>query len=317
MAKKMNKRHAVRAAASYFASGLGTEAEVRAVALAGYHVGLTCSELGRGVLEAAEHAAALGCLVFVDSGAFAEVRFDEVAGCFVDKAPLTDADWKMRLDVYRRLALSIGRAAYVVAPDKVGDQQETLRRLARWASEVRALRTVHGDAEYGPRVIVPVQGGALAAADFAQLALEALGLNEDEVVWGIPSKKGATTTEQLGAFAATCQADGRFHLLGMGPQSPRYAEAVEAILEHCPDAVITCDAVRVTALVGRNPVRPLTAEQDAYRAQHPEAKSPEVKFHATRAVLGRESVALLLDNGHQLDSEADERALIEAQMAVG
>ena len=311
MKKALTKAQAVRAAASYFASGLGTAAEVKAVALAGYHVGLTCSELGKGILEAAEEAAQLGALVFVDSGAFAEVKFNKATFTFDTVKPLTDADWAKRMAVYERIAKSVGAHAYLVAPDKVGDQAVTLVRMAQYAEQLRAMLSMHGDAFFGPKLIVPVQGGAMDAATFAQAALEALGLTEDEVVWGIPSKKGATNTEQLGAFAATCQADGRFHLLGMGPQSPRYAEAVEAILAHCPEATITCDSVRVTALVGRDgkngAPRALTAEQDAFRAQNPGCSSPALKFHSTRAVLGRESVALVLDAGYEPANETDER----------
>ncbi len=314
---KISKQQALRAAASYFASGLGTAAEVRGVSLAGYHVGLTCSELGAGILEAAEEAAKLGALVFIDSGAFAEVKFNKATFVFDTKKPLTDADWAKRMAVYLRLAKSIGAALTVVAPDKVGDQTVTLERLKKYAPEMRALRTVHGDPWFGAKVIVPVQGGAMDAATFAQAALEALEMSEDEIVWGIPSKKGATTTEQLKAFAATCQTDARFHLLGMGPSSKRYPEAVEAILSECPDAAITCDSVRVTALVGRDgkdgAPRALTAEQDAYRVQHPGAPSSEVKFHSTRAVLGRESAALLIDNGYADD---DSDALLTEQLRV-
>jgi hypothetical protein len=33
------------------------------------------------------------------------------------------------LDLYRRLSLRFGESVHVVAPDRVGDQDETLRRL--------------------------------------------------------------------------------------------------------------------------------------------------------------------------------------------
>jgi hypothetical protein len=316
--KKLTKAHAMRAAASYFASGLGTAAEVRGVAMAGYHVGLTCSELGSGILEEAEKQALTATRVFVDSGAFAEVKFNKKTFTFDTVKPLTDADWAKRMAVYKRLAKSIGCDLFVVAPDKVGDQLVTLERLKKYAPDMREIRAMHGFPESAAKVIVPVQGGAMDAATFAQAALEALGMTEDEIVWGIPSKKGATTTEQLGAFAATCQPDARFHLLGMGPQSKRYPEAVEAILEHCPDAAITCDSVRVTALVGRDgkdAPRALTAEQDAYRAQHPGAPSSEVKYHSTKAVLGRESVSLMLDNGYE-DTMDDSDAYMNEVLRV-
>ena len=98
--KPISKQHALRAAASYFASGLGTAAEVKGVALAGYHVGLTCSELGKGVLEAAEEAAKLGAMVFVDSGAFAEVKFNKKTFTFdVKIAPKGDVKVKYKVRI--------------------------------------------------------------------------------------------------------------------------------------------------------------------------------------------------------------------------
>lgn len=106
-----------------------------------------------------------------------------------------------------------------------------------------------------------------------------------------------THYERLREFAATCPPDQRFHLLGMGPNSRLFEQAMDAILESCPEADVTCDAVRITALVGRTPLRPLTKAQDDYRATHPEAKGSEIKLHATRQVLGVESEALLRDNG--------------------
>ncbi len=88
--------------------------------------------------------------------------------------------------------------------------------------------------------------------------------------------------------------------LGMGPASPRFEGAVLSILAECPEARITSDAVRVTALVGRGDngaVRPLTAAQDAVRLELPGASSSTVKRVALERVLGAESRALLVDNG--------------------
>lgn len=295
----MRRHIAELAAEGYFASGLSDAGEVRGVTLAGYHVGISCSELRPRLLDEVEacvrdHAVR----VFVDSGAFSEVAV--VDGALVTTRPLSLADWEKRLAVYERLARSCGRNAYLVAPDKVGDQVETLARLERYAARLRALRLVHGDEVSGPSLIVPVQRGALSMDDFATRACEALSLGEDDVVWGIPMKKGATPLRELTLFARSCPPDAAFHLLGMGPASPRFEGAVLSILAECPDARITCDAVRVTALVGRGGnggARPLTAAQDAVRGESPGASSSTVKRVALERVLGAESVALLHDNG--------------------
>lgn len=295
----MRRHIAELAAVGYFASGLNDVGEVRGVTLAGYHVGISCSELRPGLLDEVEACVrdhAVG--VFVDSGAFSEVAV--VDGALVTTRPLSPVDWEKRLAVYERLARSCGRNAYLVAPDKVGDQIETLARLTRYASRLRALRCVHVDVDLGPNLIVPVQRGGLSMDVFATRACEALAMSEDDVVWGIPMKKGATPLRELALFARSCPPDAAFHLLGMGPASPRFEGAVLSILAECPDARITCDAVRVTALVGRGDgagARPLTAAQDAVRAELPGASSSTVKRLALERVLGAESVGLLRDNG--------------------
>lgn len=192
----MRRHIAELAAAGYFASGLNEPGEVRGVTLAGYHPGISCSALRPGLVEALEEAVAHHAVnVFVDSGAFAEVAV--VDGALRVVRPLSEADWEVRLALYERLARSCGRHAYLVAPDRVGEQQETLARLRRWAPRLRALRLVHGDAWLGPRLIVPLQRGALPLADFAGACCDALELTDDEVVWGLPSKKAATSLREL------------------------------------------------------------------------------------------------------------------------
>ncbi len=295
----MRRHIAEIAAENYFASGLSDPGEVRGVTLAGYHVSISCSELRPRLLEEVEACVREHSVrVFVDSGAFSEVAV--VDGALVTVRPLTAADWEKRLCTYERLARSCGRNAYLVAPDKVGDQLETLARLEESAPRLRALRMLHGDAWFGPQLIVPVQRGALSMAEFATRACVAVGLAEAEVVWGIPMKKNATSLRELTLFARTCPREAAFHLLGMGPASPRFEGAMLSILAECPEARITSDAVRVTALVGRGDngaVRPLTAAQDAARIELPGANSSTVKRVAIERVLGAESRALLLDNG--------------------
>ena len=307
----MRRHIAELAAEGYFASGLSDVGEVRGVTLAGYHVGISCSELRPRLLDEVEACVREHSVrVFVDSGAFSEVAV--VDGALVTVRPLTEADWEKRLAIYERLARSCGRNAYLVAPDKVGDQLETLARLERYAARLRALRLVHGDAWFGPSLILPVQRGALPMAEFAARACETMDLTEDDVVWGIPLKKGATSLRELTLFARSCPPDAAFHLLGMGPASPRFEAAVLSILAECPEAGITCDAVRVTALVGRGGTsgdRPLTAAQDEVRLEQPGATSSTVKRVALERVLGAESLALLLDNGW-VDAELPPRPVV-------
>lgn len=198
--------------------------------------------------------------VFVDSGAFGEVKFDKATGRFVDVKPITHDDWTERLAAYKRIALALGDRAFLVAPDKVGDQAETLARLARYAGEVRELRAL------GANVIVPLQKGALSQAAFDVEVEKVLGFGD--YVRGIPSKKAAATVEEIAALSRTLPAAARVHLLGLGPFGERFDEVIEAIAR--PAELVFCDSVRIKALVGRtngrnNGPRILTALIDAAR----------------------------------------------------
>lgn len=195
-------------------------------------------QMSRAELDALRRS---GSPVFVDSGAFGEVRFDPALGRLVDHRPITHADWLERLAGYDRIAAALGSRAYLVAPDKVGDQAETLRRLALYAPRIRTLR------DLGANIIVPIQRGALPGADFDRECSAVLGFSD--YVRGIPSKKAAASVAEIGELSRSLPADARVHLLGLGPFGERY-DAVIAALDRAPE-LVTCDSVRIKALVGR------------------------------------------------------------------
>lgn len=176
--------------------------------------------------------------VFVDSGAFGEVRWSPELGCLVDHRPITHEDWIERLDAYDRIAAALGSRAYLVAPDKVGDQQETLRRLVRYAGRLRALR------ETGAQIIVPLQCGVLSGAAFDHACTQILGFSD--YVRGIPSKKAAASIEEIAELSAALPPGARVHLLGLGPFSERYDAVIEALGRGAE--FVTCDSVRIKAL---------------------------------------------------------------------
>ena len=307
----------------YFCSGLNRPAEVRGVAAAGFGPGITCTCAGERLLTAVEQAVAEhGCHVFVDSGAFSEVAFGPAGVAVV--APIEHADWLKRLKTYRRLARSCGPHAHLVAPDMVGHQTETLQRLRRYRHELADIVAAGMETGGGgkPRMLIPLQRGALSMQAFAKKALAASGLvrHEDAVVWAIPAKKAATTAQAVRAFAATCRPDAAFHLLGLGHASRGFSDYVRVILEHCPRATITCDSVRISAMVGRaeeaargEPPRLLTREQDRLREAHPDISGADVREQSLCNVLGDEAAGLMLHAGWlDIDAAAqDARAALE------
>jgi hypothetical protein len=225
----------------YFASGTNDVESLRALAALGVAPGVAVQELTSAMLRellppparvAAEEYPAL----FLDSGAFSELR----------KGRISDAAWRERLAVYDRVvgyfcdawtwsgdALVRRRhvEVSVVAPDCVGDQAETLRRLRLFRAEVRAL------AKRGARVIVPVQPGALPLAVFWRAALEVLG--DGAWVAGIPCKPGLTCPRAFAAFAAEARPE-RVHFLALGPTRDTFQAFLRAAA--AIGAEVSCDA---------------------------------------------------------------------------
>ncbi len=204
--------------------------------------------------------------MFVDTGAFSEVKFSKAAGRLVVKKPITDAQWDKRLALAERVAAKFRTRALIVAPDLVGDQVATLARLAKYALRVAAC------AAHRARIIVPVQKGALPMSEMFRQACAILGLRETPIA-GIPMKKDATSLADLAELVDSLPWYGaRLHLLGLGPQSDRFAAVIRCIKSRRPNAVITCDSVTVRRLAGRKNgrgggPRALTRYQDEARAR--------------------------------------------------
>lgn len=244
---------------TYFWSGTNNAGEIKALAKAGRAIGVAVDALDKGGRAMRAICSTSSSIVFVDSGAFSEVELNDFVTrgerkgelrhphalpfSFVTVKPITDDQWAERMSgPYTRIAKAIGARAYLVAPDKVGDQAETLRRLRKFAPVVRELRA------HGANIIVAVQKGELAQADFDRACADALGFGD--YVRGIPSKKNAATSTEIGAFVAELTAGTRIHLLGLGPWAAHY-DATIAAIEANGDVVIFCDSVRIRALVGR------------------------------------------------------------------
>lgn len=249
----------------HFASGVNHPGEARGLALSARHIGITAGEIRDGLLEELEIYGGAGSLqrLFVDSRAFSEVEFGPDGPRVV--AEITDADWHQRFELYQWAARTYGRRAYLVAPDRVGCQTTTLERLTRYAADVAACAALRA------QIIVPVQKGAIAMSAFFAKACAILGLATPPIA-GVPMKKDATSLEDLAELVDSLPWYGaRIHLLGLGPESKRFAAAVRCIKSRRPNCAITSDSVTIRRLVGRtngrgNGPRALTAAQDQARA---------------------------------------------------
>jgi hypothetical protein len=236
-----------------FSSGANAPSEITALVRSGNNPGVAVCELSEAGLRAIEEWA--GCYwqkFFVDSGAFGEVSFGP-QGPMISR-PIDANEWEKRLAKYDRLAASMGGQVYLVAPDCVAHQTETRARLRTYAKRIL------GWLAKGANVIVPVQKGADSMADFAEAVVwDLIEANEEltyraslreNLIWGIPMKKDATSIEELQAFCAAVQPR-RIHLLGCGTRSKTYRAAIKAVEAVCPECEVYSDSVRITALVGK------------------------------------------------------------------
>lgn len=176
-------------------------------------------------------------------------------------APISANEWRRRLALYRELAVSLGDQLTCVAPDAVGDQDETLARLLEHRDAVRELVTL------GARVIVPVQKGAMSQVAFWAACCELLNC---AVTPALPMKKAATTPAEALAFLRDVQpAD--VHLLGFGLKNRAARPFFTMAAQLAPATTFTLDANLITASVGRDDAgdatRALTAAQDAIHAR--------------------------------------------------
>lgn len=226
----------------YYASGASALGDLRGFARIGHPIGVSLPDLSDASLAELLSRADTSLDVFVDTGAFSEVE-PGPGGKLVVVRAIDDAGWRERLDVGLQIARAFGAKALLVAPDRVGDQAETLERLRRYAGEVREIVAT------GARIVVPIQRGAMLAEDFDAAACLALGFSN--FVRGIPGNKVAMPALELQRFLRAVRPSA-VHILGMGPRSDRLPVLLDVIGREVPDATLSSDSNPIQALVGRH-----------------------------------------------------------------
>jgi len=247
----------------YFASGSNHPGEIQGLA----DLAVPGSSLGVGVaadvcvlkkgISGCEQAlaglAGTGIPVFVDSGAFSEVKFGKEDGIPYWPKPITHKEWERRLALYLRLGSVLGPQLYAVAPDRVADQVGTLERMTRYADVVKQLQAM------GVNILAPIQKGDLSMANFYR---EVVGVLGHPIIAAIPMKADATTYAQFREFLEEVGPELiGIHLLGLGPggklasgergvRSARAKEVTALARELAPQARITQDSVLIRKSVG-------------------------------------------------------------------
>lgn len=166
---------------------------------------------------------ASGGAVFVDSGAFTSFHTNEPPDfervllkyeCIADTADLSSAD-------LQRL--------FVVSPDAVGNQMETLNLLQQYRSRLLDL------VDLGCQLIVPIQCGEMPASAMLDAVKEVLGT--DRFVAGIPSCKAAMSIQECATLTHHS-----FHILGRVQMDDTQDDRIAALRCGNANAAITADA---------------------------------------------------------------------------
>lgn len=203
-----------------FRSGMSSLSDLRGAMEACAAVGVVAGNLTLPQKYVAiPHYLNQGGKVFVDSGAF---------GSFQTGEPM---DWERVLGAYECIAEGADKTGnlWVVSPDKIGDQAQTLALLAQWKTRVVGL------IELGCHVIVPIQCGDLPGQAMIDAVADVLGTRS--WVAGIPSNKEAMSVQECATLDHSA-----FHILGRVQADQEQFDRVTALRKCNPDAVLTADA---------------------------------------------------------------------------
>ncbi len=272
----------------YFPSGTNTVPEIRAARRTLNNIGVCLSDMNEeAMLELEDWLLNAGPFweytwrLFVDTGAFGEVELQEDGPPKLVK-PIDSEGWRWRMAWLLRLAAAGGKRVHIVTPDRVGDQLRTLQLLWEHREKLRLM------AGMGARMVVPVmRGSEYTTGQMARASLDIL--RTPTCTWGIPSKKNVANPEDFRRLLVELREEGlvdAFHLLGMGPHSPRYEEALAIVRQEVPEAQVWSDSVRLRAVTGEG--RMLT-----------EVQRKEVSRGRTWAEARTEAVVAVFQDDHR------------------
>lgn len=245
-----------------FASGMNRLADLNAGMIARVPLGVDVSRISKAVIE---KICAGDIPVLLDSGAFGEVAIRNGHVSVVHA--ISEREWTRRLAVYLRIAKALcpkNVSVIAVAPDRVGSQEITLKRLSHYRNEVRQLSAA------GATILVPLQCGQLSFADFFLKAKDVLGV---EVLPGLPMNKAAASCDAVVEFVQSTSVT-QVHFLGMGAANRKARPLIRVLQQMCPNLRISMDANSIRAAVGAR--RNVTLNEAAFADEMSSSWSGEV-----------------------------------------
>lgn len=230
-----------------YASGMSRPRDMAAATASAVGVGVEIGEVSAAGLEQLADAVAGGKAVFVDSGAFnafkRSLKSGKRADAVIDFEKILDRYEALSKGVKQRLARSdlVHKAnvgyLMLVAPDVVGNQEETLKLLEKHGARMAAL------ADAGHEVIVPFQKGPISQDNAYWRVRKIFG--GDHFVVGIPAAvEGLNDQEIRTLLDQPGYTPERIHILGAVAKS-RLEPRMKIIREIYKDDVpgVTADAM--------------------------------------------------------------------------
>lgn len=216
---------------------------------------------------AVRRLAGTGVPVFLGNGTFSE---------YLTGIPVDANEWRLRLDLFERLAQDLGRQLYVTAPDKINDQAETLARLQLFAFDMHLVALA------GANVLLPMAGGDLAHDEFQGIAQDILGT---PVIPSFPMREGITQAQEVINFVQSNMPP-KIHLMGVDDVVSTQ-DLLHSLWDINPEMLISQD---ITLLKGDDQRRPSDLPVlDAWQEQEDQGEVPipdSDKARASDAWLG-------------------------------
>lgn len=215
-----------------YRSGASSKSDILGYIQAGSAIGICVMDASVPVRSLVAEYVSQGGEVFVDSGAFRTF----MAGLRKPDTKPIDFDevFERYHDIIEKCANPSG--LIVVAPDVVGDQDESFRLLADYKREIELIT------RRNVKVMVPMQKGRLSIAEHYERCKAML--NMDFVV-GLPSNAEALSRSEVFDFISTVK-PANVHFLGCSETA-----LVHEAKHRSPETEFTCDATQLRKHIGK------------------------------------------------------------------
>jgi hypothetical protein len=215
-----------------YKSGASSKSDILGYIQAGSAIGICVMDASAPVRSLVADYVSQGGKVFADSGAFRTF----MAGLRKPDTKPINFD-----EVFERYHDIIDRCAnpsslIVVAPDVVGNQDESFRLLAEYKREIQLIT------RRNVKVMVPMQKGVLSIAEHYIRCRELL---DTDFVVGLPSNAEALSRHEVFDFISSVQ-PANIHFLGCSETA-----LVHEAKHRSPDTEFTCDATQLRKHIGK------------------------------------------------------------------